>query len=128
MIITNILLIAHLTGAFVIGFFILKAVTDILRNQSASYRTSSMQIAVGAGYQLITGSLLAMNINTSQSLLAFCSKMSLYIGIVFFVEALLFYRMENNQSKMIPARIAVSSLSIGTLFTLFTIIHVYGNI
>lgn len=124
----NILLLAHLTGAVATGFFILKAFINLLKNQASTYKSSAIQIGVGAGYQLITGSFLAMNSNTSESLLAFCSKMGLYIGIVLFVEALLFLRMQKDQMWIKPAQIAFSSLSIGIVFTLYTVFHIYGNI
>ncbi len=124
----NILLIAHLLGAGAIGFFILKAFIQLYKNQSSEYKNSSIQIGMSAGYQLATGSLLALNIQTTQGLLNFCNKMGLYLGIVLLVESILFYRMQKNQSWIAPARFVFSSLSLGIIFTLATVFHIYGNI
>lgn len=124
----NILLIAHLMGAFGLGIFIVNAFVNLYKNRTESFQRSSVQIGIGAGYQLITGSLLAIDIKTMQGLLHFCNKMGLYVGIVLFVETLLFYRMQKNKNWAASAGIAFSSLTIGLLFTLVTIFNIYGSI
>src|SRR3989338_10570909 len=114
----NIMLIAHVVGALVLGIFIVQAVISLLYKKNSSYKPLTIQIGLGAGYQLITGSLLATNIHTMQSLTHFCNRMAIYVGIVVVIEALLLHRMEHEHNWIVPARIAFSSITLGVSFTL----------
>jgi hypothetical protein len=124
----SLLLFSHITGALLLGYFIVSALVQIYTNKENTFKKSAITIGLAAGYQLITGSLLALDIQTKSGLFGFCSKIGLYLAIVISVEYLLFYRMQKNTAVIMPARLVLSSLIIGIVFTGATILHISGNI
>lgn len=123
----SILLFSHITGALLLGFFIVSALVQIYTNKENTFKKSAITIGFAAGYQLITGSFLALDIQTKSGLFGFCSKIGLYLAIVISIEYLLFYRMQKN-AVIMPIRLVLASLIIGIIFTGATILHISGNI
>lgn len=127
--IQNTLLLAHLIGAGYVGLSVISAVFSLYQKKSSSYKKLSLQIGVGGAYQLISGSLLALaSVHSQGYLWDFCNKISLYIGIIFLVEILLFKRMQKYQDLSFPTHVVISSLTFAVLFVFMTILRIYITI
>lgn len=120
----QILLLLHLGGAVVVGFYIFQSLIALFFKPAPTYRQLAVKIGLSSGFQLISGSLLALSSPTSGSLFHFCSQISLYLGATLLVESLLFQRMRATQ-YLFPSKLVSSSLSAGLAVTVFTILKLY---
>lgn len=125
----NTLLLAHLIGAGYVGIHIVSSIFAIFQNDISQYRKLSSRIALGGGYQLVSGSILALvSVHSELSLIQFCSKIGLYTGIILFAEALLLYKMKKYEELQFPYQVVLSSLIFGLFFTIITIFDLYTAI
>lgn len=122
MIFYQLFLLAHLTGALVLGILILKTVIVLVSKTSSKYNNLAWKIGLGSGYQLVTGSLLEMSAHRPDSLLVFCSKIGLYLAVVLIIEGLLFIQIRRDSRNVFPIRAVSYSLTFGLFFTALTII------
>jgi hypothetical protein len=125
--IEQILLLLHLLGAVSVGILIIAAGFALVTRKSHFYKSFALLIALGAGFQLVSGSLFAISVQSNESLLAFCSKIGIYLTVIGIIEALLFSRLQAEKQNTFPARIVASSLMFGMSFVIFTTIILYAK-
>lgn len=119
---TQVLLLTHILGSIVVGILVAAILYLVFRGKSSLYKTFALYLGISAGYQLVTGSLLAIATPGSHSIFAFCSKIGIYLAIVLATEVLLYVKMRKNNVVLYPLRAVASSLSVGLLFVVAAII------
>lgn len=117
----QVLLMLHMVGAICVGLLIISSFISLTKRQISSYKPLAINIALGACFQLITGSFLALSYQSSESILSFCGKVGIYLFFVLFTEALLFKQLF--ASRLFPAKLVATSLTVGLVFVLITIIN-----
>ncbi|MDP3685205.1 MAG: hypothetical protein Q8R32_00045 [bacterium] len=111
------LLFLHFAGALVTGAFVLWGIVLVVRPASEHAGNAARAIALGAAYQLVTGSLLAIADPQGSSLLRFCTRIGLYVAIVVMTEGALFWRMKGVGIPF-PAHLVTASAAVGMAFVL----------
>lgn len=86
-------LYVHLGGAVIMALAILIVVAVLVFRKSAAYSFQAKCIARITALQCMSGSGLALT-DQHPSVLAFCSKLGLYLAIILIVEIVLFFKME----------------------------------
>jgi hypothetical protein len=120
----QILLITHLLGALYIGLFVIASIVVLVRRKVDYYKPIAGQIAFSTCFQLISGSLLTLQYQNSASLFSFCSKIGLYLFVVVIIETLLYKRLHEQNVEKFPQNLVTSSLSLGMLFVVFTLLYI----
>jgi hypothetical protein len=113
----TIFLFLHITGAAVVGLYIIFAIISLFRHQTTTYPLYAKSIAWAGVYQLITGLFLAWQ--TQGTLAAFCARVGVYLSMMLLIEVLLFYAMKKANVSA-PASQVAWSLSLGTITVLTT--------
>jgi uncharacterized membrane protein len=121
----NILLIAHLSGALVMGALIIQTIFVLAKNKSRYYKQTAKNIALNTGFQLVSGATLALTHAGTDPLAQYCSKIGIYLALVTFAEFFLYKQLKNEKEAEFPVRTVVSSVSTGILFAVFTGITLY---
>lgn len=96
------LLFAHLIGAGALLGLSAWALTDLWIGRQNVLRTRALQIGVLSLVQIGSGSALALASGT-ESVLAYCSKMGLYITLVAVVEGALYGALARSTFPLRPA-------------------------
>ena len=112
-------LLFHILGAVFVGLLIIATLISLIKKKSDYYKPLAISIGVGTCYQLITGSILALSYQNSESIFSFCSKVGFYLIIVLITETLLFRQLFT--ARLYPTKIVASSLTLGLVFVLITI-------
>ncbi len=120
----NLLLVIHILGAIILGVIVILAWINLFKSTSDTYISSARHIGIGAGFELITGALLAVHIQSYSGLLQYCSKLFIYLGIILFTEIVLLYRMKNHEMTNFRTRIAFSMLAAGIIINIAAIFHI----
>jgi len=117
----QIFLVLHLLGASFIALLMLTSFIVLIKRKSSYYKPLAVSVAISTSFQLISGSLLALNYQNSESILSFCSKVGFYLFTVLVVELFLFKRLY--AENLYPSKIIVSSLTLGMVFVFVTLLH-----
>lgn len=106
------LLATHIFGAIFVGIFIVLAIISMLKQEKQNYSFFAKSIGLGGGLQLITGALLP--VFGHSTLFSFCTKIGIYMSIIFMMEYFLFLSMKRTQI-VFPFRPALSPLGMGMM-------------
>jgi hypothetical protein len=115
----GLLLTLHLVGAFILFVLLGRAVYSLISNNISALKPSATSIAWGLAFQLITGSFMALAASNGMSLIAFCNRVVLYVGLTLIVEMMLFFKMRRSQA-LFPLYNVASSFGVGLIFVIAT--------
>lgn len=118
----HIVLISHILGSVFVGILVVSILYIAFRNKSVFYKPSALYLGLAAGYQLATGSMLAIMMPGAESLFSFCSKIGLYISVILFAQIILYMKMRQSNAAVFPVRAVVSSIGTGMVFVISAII------
>ncbi len=117
----DLILAAHLIGACATGVAASYAGIALWRQQESSYRPLSTWLGMLAGFEILSGTLLAID-SLSISAQSLCTNIAVYLAVVFFMEGILYARMKKVSLAFPLVRIAfpiASTLSfLGTAIAL----------
>jgi hypothetical protein len=74
-------------------------------------------IAYAGGFQVITGSILALISTTNTPITVFCSKMGIYITSIVILEVLIYQQMQRNKIYVFPVRAIMTTLTLSITVT-----------
>ena len=112
----------HLTGAALMGVLGIWAVVEVVRRDSTKLALIAKLLAAGLLYQVISGS--ALGFVKQGTLLAFCSRIGLYLFIILAIEVLIFVRMKA-QSGEFPMRFVTRMCTVSVLTGLAAVVIIY---
>lgn len=115
MAVTNLLLLIHLTGAFITLAMVVSSFLLILLNKSSLYRNISIGLAGITLFQIVSGSLLSLL--STDSVLVYCRSVAGYMTIVFTTEFVLFWKMKIN---IFPSKFVFATLTASLIVILVT--------
>lgn len=118
----KVLLATHIFGAIFVGIFIAFAIISLIKRDKQNYSFFAKSIGLGGGAQLITGALLP--VFGPSTLFSFCSKIGIYMSIIFMIEYFL-YRAMNRTQIVFPIKPALSFLGIGMICTVISGITIF---
>lgn len=119
--IEHFLLLLHILGAISVGVLVLAAGVSLCKRKVQYQKPLAISIALNTGIQLVSGSLLTLTTQYSESLFSFCNKVGVYIVIVLIVEMLLFKQIHKTQ--IFPGKLILSSLTFGMVFVVMTLFY-----
>jgi len=119
--IEQVILMLHIGGAVSVGLLVIFSFVSLIKRLVIFYKPLALCVAFGACFQMLTGLLLAVNDQNSESIVSFCTKLGIYLFFVLLVEALLFRQLMS--TRLFPIRSVVSSLALGLIFIFITIFH-----
>lgn len=111
-------LILHLLGAGYLGILTFASFFSLISKKVLYYKHLSKQVAVIGCFQLVTGSLLTLLIKKNGSVLTFCSKIGLYLGIVLLLEYLLYKALPKENRTYFPLSFVTGVLSFGIFISI----------
>lgn len=116
------ILVSHIAAACATGAVGAYALYALVRGKSGSYRLLALMIAYIAGFEVASGTLLAV-ISPDVTAAYLASHIALYLGACFVIELLLFVRMR----KALPrAPIALAASPVCASLVLFVAALSYG--
>jgi hypothetical protein len=114
----------HLFGALFMAIFVAISVFSMLRKKSEHYPLCASAIGFIACWQLITGALFTLTQKVPGTLLLFCTRIGLYLAVVFVVEAVLFLKIKNARLAF-PRNSVAFFMGTGMLAAFLTIGFIY---
>jgi hypothetical protein len=116
---TKTILLLHIAGAVLSAGTILISLWSIYQKADNILQRLAVLLATLLGFELITGSILAILNPSGISLLGFCRNIGLYTLTILLTEAVLYYHMPNR--RMFPKVTLAASSGAGLLSTAYTL-------
>ncbi|MDQ3098994.1 MAG: hypothetical protein M3Q44_04575 [bacterium] len=114
-------LFLHLIGAAVLFLTITYSLFTLKFPSKLTYKAEAIIIAINGCFQLISGSLLALN-SPGTSASAFCAKIGLYLSVIAIAEFALYLKIKDK--RIFPGVPVYSSLSTGILVSVITFLTI----
>lgn len=117
----TLLLSTHLIGAGYTGIVLIQSVVALLKNYTDTYQSLAHRIAGTLVLQIVSGCILIVESHSSLSTLGFCKTFSLYFVPIVAIEAILFFRMNQDLIEKFPLAYVTQSfflslfIAIGTM-------------
>lgn len=108
---TNYILYFHIIGALILGLFVLATIFILSKKKSAYYKNFAIYIAYGSALQILSGVLLSAVQAEKMSLLAYCSRLGLYLAILFITEFMIYMAMKN-KNIIFPSKLVFNSTAL----------------
>lgn len=114
----SLILALHLGGFIIIGGLVIFSIKAALYSQYDRMSFMAKSLAVASFVQLCSGSLLLFLQESSRSLGTFCARIGAYLAVIIAIEALLYWKIRQNQSQHFPLTTVTTLMTTGIMLTI----------
>lgn len=117
----SLILTLHLGGFIIIGGLVIISIISVLHSQYDRMSLMAKSLAIASIVQLSSGSVLLFLQESSRSLATFCTRIGAYLAVIIAVEAILYWKINQNQSQRFPLTTVTSLMATGIMLTIATL-------
>lgn len=108
------ILVLHIIGACATGLVAAYTAIVLAKGEESHYTRLAQALGLLAGFETATGTLMSV-LSPNITALSLCSNIAVYLGVVFALEAVLFWRMKK-AALLFPIHLAFSPAAAGLLY------------